>query len=46
MFARRSYTFSEDDFVGIVEVVLSGPVREDALVIVTGGENTACYMYR
>jgi hypothetical protein len=38
MFARQSYTFDEADVIGIVEVVLSGPVREDALVIVTGGE--------
>ena len=38
MFARRSYTFNEDDVIGIVEIILSGPVREDALVIVTGGE--------
>ena len=41
MFARESYTFNEDDVIGVVEVVLSGPVREDALVIVTGGEITS-----
>ncbi len=38
MFARQSYTFNEADIIGIVEVILSGPVREDALVIITGGE--------
>lgn len=43
MFARQSYTFNEDDVIGIVEVVLSGAVREDALVIVTGGKTTGFY---
>lgn len=43
MFARQSYTFNEDDVIGIVEVVVSGPVREDALVIVTGGETTGLF---
>ena len=38
MFARPSYTFNEDDVIGIVEVVVSSPVQEDALVIVTGGK--------
>ena len=43
MFARQSYTFNEDDVIGIVEVVLSGPVREDALVIITGGKITGLF---
>lgn len=44
MFARRSYTFNEDDVIGIVEIVLSGPVREEALVTVTGGETVDCVL--
>lgn len=42
MFAQQSYTFNEDDVIGIVEIVLSGPVREDARVIVIGGETIDC----
>ena len=37
MFSRPSYTFNEDDVIGIIEVVVSGPVREDAEVIILGG---------
>lgn len=44
MFAQPSYIFSEDDVIGIVEIVLSGPVREDALVVVTGGEAIEQFM--
>ena len=40
MFSRPSYTFSEDDVIGIIEVVISGAILEEAEVIVTGGEIT------
>ena len=45
MFARPSYTFNEDDVIGTVEIVISGPILEEAEVIVVGGENTRGYYY-
>ena len=45
-FAQPSYTFNEDDVIGIVEVIISGPVREDAQVIVIGGEQLVINLYK
>ena len=39
MFSEPSYTFIEVDVIGIGEIVVSGPVLEDAEIIVTGGEH-------
>ena len=39
MFARPSYTFNEDDVIGIIEVVISGSVLQDTEVFVIGGTN-------
>ena len=37
MFSRPSYTFNEDDVIGIIEVVVSGAVLEDAELVISGG---------
>lgn len=44
MFSRPAYTFIEDDVIGTIEVVISGPVREDTEVFISGGTAHAWFL--
>lgn len=45
MFSFPSYTFVENEVIGTVEIVISGPLLEEAQIHVIGGEKRVIVLF-